>query len=188
MCLVTQLCLTLCNPLDCSPPGSSVHGISQARIRGWVAFSWPRDQTHISCVSCIAGGLLSHWERSSGTTKGLNCWSTVDVGRRHEIPGSETKDFIIHSTAGSLCFMFVPITLDLESSSKMTWKWIQVAALHVVDLHHSWGIPITSSGCPAFAPYSPGQPTNLLSALLSLSFIAVGYTNILIKIDRNKSW
>ena len=42
--------------------------------------------------------------------------------------------------------------------------------------------------CPTFAPYSPGQPTNLLSALLSLSFIAVGYTNILIKIDRNKSW
>ena len=62
MCLVAQLCLTRCNPLDCSLPGSSVHGISQARILGWVAFSCPRDQTHISCVFCIAGGLLSHWE------------------------------------------------------------------------------------------------------------------------------
>ena len=34
--LVTQLCLTLCNPMDCSPPGSSVHGVSQARTVEWV--------------------------------------------------------------------------------------------------------------------------------------------------------
>ena len=34
-----QLCPTLCNPMDCSPPGSSVHGILQARILEWVAFS-----------------------------------------------------------------------------------------------------------------------------------------------------
>ena len=44
----------LCNPLDCSPPDSSVHGISQARILEWVAISfsrgssWPRDWTHVS--------------------------------------------------------------------------------------------------------------------------------------------
>ena len=37
--LVTQSCLTLCNPTDCSPPGSSVHGIFQARILEWVAIS-----------------------------------------------------------------------------------------------------------------------------------------------------
>ena len=47
----TQLCLTLCNPMVCSPTGSSVHGISQARILEWVAMpfsrgsSQPRDQT-----------------------------------------------------------------------------------------------------------------------------------------------
>ena len=47
--VVGQSCLTLCNPMDCSPPGSSVHGISQARILEWVAIpfskgsSWPRD-------------------------------------------------------------------------------------------------------------------------------------------------
>ena len=34
---VIQLCLTPCNPMDCSPPGSSVHGIFQARILEWVA-------------------------------------------------------------------------------------------------------------------------------------------------------
>ena len=39
----TQLCLTLCDPIDSSPPGSSVHGISQARILEWVAISSPGD-------------------------------------------------------------------------------------------------------------------------------------------------
>ena len=37
-----QLCPTLCNPMDCSPPGSSVHGILQARILEWVAISFSR--------------------------------------------------------------------------------------------------------------------------------------------------
>jgi len=48
-CLVTQLYTPLWDPMDCSPPGSSVHGILQARILAWVAisssrgFSLPRD-------------------------------------------------------------------------------------------------------------------------------------------------
>ena len=48
-CLVAKSCPTLCKPMDCSLPGSSVHGISQARILAWVAISfsrgasWPRD-------------------------------------------------------------------------------------------------------------------------------------------------
>ena len=37
MCVRAQSCLTLCDPMDCSPPGSSVHGIFQARILEWVA-------------------------------------------------------------------------------------------------------------------------------------------------------
>ena len=65
-CLDAQPCLTLCNPLDYSPSGSSVHGISQARILEWVisssgGSSRHRDQTHISCDSCIAGKFLTHW-------------------------------------------------------------------------------------------------------------------------------
>ena len=61
VCEVTQLCLTLCDPVDCSPPGSSVHGILQARILEWVAISFsrgssrPRDQT---CVFCISRQIL----------------------------------------------------------------------------------------------------------------------------------
>ena len=37
---VTQSCLTLCNPMDCSPPGSSVHGIFQARVLEWGAIAY----------------------------------------------------------------------------------------------------------------------------------------------------
>ena len=63
-----QLCPTLCDPMDCSPPDSHIHGILQARILEWVTMptssgsSPPRDWTAVSCVSCIAGDslLLSH--------------------------------------------------------------------------------------------------------------------------------
>ena len=61
-CLVTKSCPTLCNPMDCSPPGSSVHGISQVGILEWVALSCfrgssqPKDQTHFSC---LAGGCFT---------------------------------------------------------------------------------------------------------------------------------
>ena len=54
--LVAQLCLTFCDSMDCSPPGSSVHGILQARILEWVAIpfsrgsSQPRDQIQVSCI------------------------------------------------------------------------------------------------------------------------------------------
>ena len=52
--LVTKSCLTLCDPMGCSPLGSSIHGISQARILEWVAISFsressqPRDRTRVS--------------------------------------------------------------------------------------------------------------------------------------------
>ena len=54
-----QSCLTLCDPMDYSPPGSSTHGILQARILEWVAIpssggaSLPRDWTYVSSTSCI---------------------------------------------------------------------------------------------------------------------------------------
>ena len=44
VCSVIQLCLTLCDPMDSSPPGSSVHGIFQARILEWVAISYSREK------------------------------------------------------------------------------------------------------------------------------------------------
>ena len=62
--VLAQPCLTPWNPLDCSPPDSSVHGIILARILVWVAIlffrgsSWPKDRTW---VSCIAGRFFTTW-------------------------------------------------------------------------------------------------------------------------------
>ena len=52
MCLLTQLCPTLCDPKDCSPPGSSVHGILQARILERVASSFSNVCVYIHTHIC----------------------------------------------------------------------------------------------------------------------------------------
>ena len=63
-CSVTQSYLIICEPMNCSPSDSSVHGILQARILKWVAFSYfrgssqPNNWTHVSHVSCIARGFF----------------------------------------------------------------------------------------------------------------------------------
>ena len=77
---VTQLCLTLCDPLDCSLPGSSIHGIFQARILEWVAVSFsrgtsqPRDRTRVFHIVGIR----------------FTIWATREVHLYHEVgfPGS----------------------------------------------------------------------------------------------------
>ena len=82
--LVSQLCLILCDPRDCSTPGSSAHGILQARILEWVAISFsrgssqPRDQTQ---VFCIAGRFFTNW----ATQKSL--------GIKQRIGNKEGADF-----------------------------------------------------------------------------------------------
>ena len=71
MSSVAQSCLTLCNPMNYTPPGSSAHGIFQARILEQAVISYsrgssqPGDQTHISCVFCIGTQILYNcvtWE------------------------------------------------------------------------------------------------------------------------------
>ena len=59
-CYFSRVWSTLCDPVDCNPPGSPVHGIFPARILEWVAISfsrgssWPRDRTHVFCISCTS--------------------------------------------------------------------------------------------------------------------------------------
>ena len=71
-CMLSRFsCVRLCDTMDCSPRGSSVHGILQARILEWAAMpfsrgsSRPRDRTHVSYVSCIGRWVLytsTTWE------------------------------------------------------------------------------------------------------------------------------
>ena len=83
-----QSCLTRCDPMDCSPPGSLVHGILQARILEWVAIpssrrlSQSRDRTPVSCVSCIAGNFFYHWatrEAPPGKYCILNLYAIIQL-------------------------------------------------------------------------------------------------------------
>ena len=68
---VTQLCPTLCNSMDCSLSGSSIHGIFQARVLEWIAISfsrgssWPRNRTQ---VSHIADSYLTAWASREAVT------------------------------------------------------------------------------------------------------------------------
>ena len=83
-CACTQrlwFCLSLWDPMDCSPPGSSVHGLLQARILEWVAMpssresSQPKDQTHVSCISCIAVEFFTHWTMG----KPAPIWTSLQI-------------------------------------------------------------------------------------------------------------
>ena len=68
LCLVAQLCWTLCDPMDRSPPGSSVHGIPQARILEWFAMpsskgsSQCMDRTQVSCKEWLSFSIIGYYK------------------------------------------------------------------------------------------------------------------------------
>ena len=89
-------CPTLCNPTACSPPGSSVHRILQARILGWVAISssressWLRDWTQVSYISCTG--------RQVSITRAT--WEAFYVPRGSIIPNKlRTLSYQMHPTS-----------------------------------------------------------------------------------------
>ena len=112
---LAQSCLTLCNPMDYSPPGSSVHGILQARILEWAAMpsfrasSRLRDRTQ---VSCIAGRFFTIWAREGQIP---SRWSIV----KSLFSPSFYANFLLE--AGS--FLFLSITSLTELSSLKSWLW-----------------------------------------------------------------
>ena len=101
--MLAQSCLTLCNPMDYSPPGSSVH-ILQARILEWVVISssrwssWLRDWTQ---VSCIAGRFFTSW----ATMETPTCQQPyiTEAGLRVLLPLLQAEETlsVVHSAAGT---------------------------------------------------------------------------------------
>ena len=116
--------------MDCSPPGSTVHGISQARILEWgvISFSsrssWPRDQTHISC---IAGRFI--------TTEppGKPIWAMVGTKWGRSPPGGTLTGMHI-STLGTSCTLGTTSVEDPEGRGVGGIDWIA----HELG-HCSWG-------------------------------------------------
>ena len=80
-----------CDPIDCSLPGSSTHGISQARILEWVAisfsrgYSWPKDWCH---VSCIGRQIPYHWATQEAPFVWVLAFNSFGFSPRSEIVGS----------------------------------------------------------------------------------------------------
>ena len=134
VCMRTQLlqtCLTLCDPMGGSPPGSSVHGILQARILESVAISssrlssQPRDQTHVSCVSCIGRWILHHTiMHAAAAAKSQQSCPTLC----NPIDGSPT--------GSSLPGILQARTLEwVAISFSNAWKWkVKVKSLSYVPL------------------------------------------------------
>ena len=111
--VLAQLCPTLWDPMDCSLPGSSVHGISQARILEWVAIpfsrgsSWPRDQTQ---VSGTVGRFLTVWN-----TREAHAWVQIQTS-----PIISWIMFLNYSNF--LCVGF--ITYKMAIKRHLLWKHV----------------------------------------------------------------
>ena len=112
-----QLCLTLCDPMDYSLPGSSVHAILQARILEWVAVSFsrgssqPRDQT---CVSCISW----HWQVI------LYCWATRDAQSNYTPKKITLKKEVNMQCfqASFLSFFLFVLAVELLVTLRLSWN------------------------------------------------------------------
>ena len=150
-CLVAKLCQTLCVPMDYNSPGSSVHGISQARILEWVAISfsrgssWFRDWTWISC---IGRRILYHWvirEAQEKSFCNLNSYF-------YPISGLWIS---VHAKSLSCVWLFATLwTIALHALLSMGFcrqeYWSGLPLSSPVDLPHP-GIEPMSLMCPALA-------------------------------------
>ena len=113
---------TLFNPMDCSLPGSSVHGIFQARILEWVAnsfsrgFSQPRDQTFISCVSCIGRQILYHWATREDVGE-IGCYTKNNTATLKNI-WKNHKDFKERRSSFQLTSI-----MSGKTHTDLSWPW-----------------------------------------------------------------
>ena len=100
--LVAQSCPTLCDPVDCSLPGSSVHGILQARLLEWIAIPFSRGSSQLrdwTWISNIAGRFFTIWATGK----------SVDSGQTW---------FIFHKTDPKAIFFVQALLLSWEMGSK----------------------------------------------------------------------
>ena len=132
---VVQLCPSLCNPMDCSLPGSSIHEIFQARVLEWAATSFskgssrPRDRTR---VSHIAGRRFTVWAtRESGLNElepnigyflDENIQETISLKAKHWIIPCPKKSCIIHISS-SFPNLSILNRIGFLSQWHLCWFW-----------------------------------------------------------------
>ena len=126
--LVAQSCPTLCNPMDCSPPGSSIHGIFQARIPGCIAIpfsrgsSWPMDGTQFSRT---AGRFFTVWATIIWSTCSYfrNLWCLIPSAPNFRSCKWNTGlESAFHREREEQEVEIVPGVLEEEAGLRSLWK------------------------------------------------------------------
>ena len=132
LCCKLSCVWLFCDPIDCSPPGSSVRGILQARILEWVAISssmgssWPRNWSHVSCISCR--WVLYHWATGEAYE---TVWKVLVAQS-----GQTLSDPMVCSPSGSSVqgilqariLEWVAISFSRESSQPRDWTQVSCIA------------------------------------------------------------
>ena len=150
--LVTQSWLTLCDPLDCSLPGSSVHGILQDRILEWAAISfsrkssWIRDQ---SWVSCIAGGFFAIWAIREALwipkLTSNSIWLKWNLLKSHQHLSSSQRSLaqcLVHPSTPEISIFFSP---SPRTSPSPSFCWLCFLNIYQICQISSISTAITSS-------------------------------------------
>ena len=162
-----QSCPTVCNPVDYSPSGSSVHRISRARTLEWDAISfsrgssWPRDQTCISSASYIHRQILYHWHHLGSP---VQCILTAYFMHNslyflilylYIVPSPSLSSLVI-TLVCSLCLwvIFFVIFTSLLYFFNFTQKWCHTVSAFLCLTHLARCPPSPSMFCkqPNFIP------------------------------------
>ena len=143
---IAQLCLTLCNLMDCSLPGSSVHGIFQARILEWVSISFSRGSSlsrDWTWVSCTAGRFFTVWAIREANSKQkrllAECSDSFFASRKWQAEFSTYWDWIFRVGFLSpeiICFQiskFFFSCIIYELSYCIQLSWAQQAFNSLID-------------------------------------------------------
>ena len=181
---ITQSCPTLCGSMDYSPPGSSIHGILQARILEWVAIpfcrgsSWPRDRTQ---VSCIGVRFFTIW----ATREALWSYFAFTINSSSVLGEGFGQLFGVYSALPSPIAGLLAIALDLTPSVSSTfWNFgyhnrprcAAVRTVWKVQVPRSWARSRLTGRmllAPLCAPNSShfAIPSGLLAALFRYSLL-----------------
>ena len=150
-CLFSKTYLTLCNPMDCNPLGSSVRGISQARILEWVAFPSSGDLPNPgieSFVSCIAGGFFTTeplcklwlWFLLSLKTKTCLICGHFTLRREGSPPDKDC---------------YYPGDIPGVVEREREWRWGPLGAQTICQQFPNWSSPLGIEGTLTCCPNSP---------------------------------
>ena len=135
ICSVTQSCLTLCDSMDHSPLGFSIHGISQARILERVAISsfrrsfQPRDRTHISCIGRqIFFFFLTTEPPGKPKVKGLVAQSCPHGHELYSLMDYSLSNSSVHGILQARILEYIAIPFSRESSWPRIRTWVSCFA------------------------------------------------------------